>query len=592
MPLCRRRPRASTQAVLLADLLAGFLAGLVVVAMAPAAAASVQLARVDSSVPDTKGTEIRAGDPIVVRIQRGLKDAGFYGGPLNGRLNQETEDAIRAHQRTTNLKVDGRASENLAIKIETTSKVEGLLTRLDKARRKHIEAARQALLRHPATRELLSGGGGKVADPTRDATPCFRAPSAACLLTEATESAKAIHRQDMRDWALGEILASQARAGLTQEALVTVRRIGDPRLIMVALRDISEALAAAGADDEALDSAAIIPDPQKRAEALAAIAELLDRRDDSVGARQAIERLIATVTEIDKPAKQVSFHARAAVILNRVGDVTAAQKHLDVAQTLARDKLAPADQGGALHHIASAMAEMGRPRDALTLGDRIANGTERIPVLVAAATAQAKAGDASDALVIAKSIASDRYRAVVYSRIALAQAKAGEGAAATATLEKAFLAADETKRPYARDYGYSRVALAKASFPGNDRTAFDAAVETASRINDNTLRAHTLWTLAAMRKRTGDDAGSATTREAAAKATGAIVSPLSRVWMFGDLASAHIKAGEIDAAWVSFKEGLKVAEGVHNAWARARALGRLAAAMSDLARAAAEERRD
>jgi peptidoglycan hydrolase-like protein with peptidoglycan-binding domain len=572
--------------------MAGLAACLIVFAWAPPATASVELARVDGGVPDTKGAEIRAGDPVVVRIQRGLKEAGFYGGPLNGRLNRETEDAIRAYQRTTNLKVDGRASKSLAVKIETTSKVEGLLTRLDTARREHIEAAREALLRHPATRDLLSGGGDEVADPTRDATPCFRAPSAACLLTEATESAKAIHRQDMRDWALGEILASQARAGLTREALVTVRRIGDPRLIMVALRDIAEALAAAGADDEALDSADIIPDPQKRAEALAAIAGLLDRRDDPSGARHAVERLIATVAEIDKPAKQVSFHARAAVILNRVGDTTAAQAHLDVARTLVRDKLTPADQGGALRHIASALAEMGRPGDALALGDSILNGTEKIPVLVAAATAQAKAGDASDALIVAESIGSERYRAVVFSRIALAQAEAGDSAAATATLKKATDAADGTKRPYARDYGFSRVALARASFPGNDRTGFDSAVKTASRINDNTLRAHTLWTLAAMRKRTGDDSGFETTRSVATTATETIVSPLSQVWMYGDLASAHLKAGEIDAAWVSFKEGLKVAEGVHNAWARARALGRLAAAISDLARAAAEAHRD
>jgi peptidoglycan hydrolase-like protein with peptidoglycan-binding domain len=578
-----------------AGLVAGALAGFVwAIAAGISPANAEQMARVDTAVPDTKETEVGAGDPVVLRIQRGLQAGGFYGGVLNGRLNQGTQEAIRAYQRTTNLKVDGRASKRLAVKIETTSKVEGLLGRLDKARRTHIKAARAALMRHPATRDLLSGTGGanEVADPTRDAAPCFRAPSAECLLAEASESAKAIHRQDMRDWALGEILASQARAGMTEEALITVRRIGDPRLIMVALRDISEGLAAAGAEAEALDSAAIIPDPQKRAEALAAIAGLLDGRDNKDGARQAIEQLITAVAEIDQPARQVSFRARAAVVLSRVGDAAAAQAHLDAAEALARDRLTPAEQGSPLRHIAAALAEMGRPGDALALSDSIPAGTEKLPVLVAAATAEARSGDAAKALDIAETIDSERYRAVVFSRIALAQAKAGAVQSATTTLDRAIAAASETERPYARDYGFSRAALAQGTFPSADSAAFDAAVAVAARIKDNTLRAHTLWTLAAMRKRAGDNAGNTATRTAAAEATQAIVSPLSRVWMFGDLAGAHLKAGEIDAAWAAFKDGLKVAEGVNNAWARARALGRLAAAISDLARAAAETRDD
>ena len=42
--------------------------------------------------------------------------------------------------------------------------------------------------------------------------------SSRCLLEEASESAKAVARGEMRDWALGEILAAQAKTGFTAEA--------------------------------------------------------------------------------------------------------------------------------------------------------------------------------------------------------------------------------------------------------------------------------------------------------------------------------------------------------------------------------------
>ena len=80
-----------------------------------------------------------------------------------------------------------------------------------------------------------------------------------CLLSEALESAKAIGKAELRDWALGEILIAEARAGLGERAMETTSRINDPRLVMVALRDIAEAQAAGGNPEEALAAADIIP---------------------------------------------------------------------------------------------------------------------------------------------------------------------------------------------------------------------------------------------------------------------------------------------------------------------------------------------
>jgi len=61
----------------------------------------------------------------------------------------------------------------------------------------------------------------EVADPTRDASPCFRDPKEKCLLEETIESTKAIHKRELRDWALGKILVTQAKKGLTAEVKKT-----------------------------------------------------------------------------------------------------------------------------------------------------------------------------------------------------------------------------------------------------------------------------------------------------------------------------------------------------------------------------------
>ena len=106
----------------------------------------------------------------------------------------------------------------------------------------------------------------------------------------------------------------------------------------------------------------------------------------------------------------------------------------------------------------------------------------------------------------------------------------------------------------------------------------------AGDISDDPLRAHTLWAISAERRRAGDEAGARGTEALARQATKEIKSALSRVWMFGDLALGHLAAGEKDAAWKAFAEGLSLAREIHNAWARARVLGKLATTLAELTR--------
>jgi len=547
----------------------------------------------------TPGKRWQSGVSIL-RIQKTLADLGLYLGSINGHLNDETRAAIRVYQKGAGLKADGKVSRDLLGLMQNAAKVRHLLRRLDRARKSGKNAARQALLSHPATRDLIQTTNKERADPTRDTSACRKTPTVRCLLGEASESVKAVFRPELRDWALGEILVAEARAGLTEAALLTARRIRDPRLIMVALRDIAEASAEAGLDDEALEAARIIPDPDKRLDAMAAIGDIQIRRGQKAAARTTVKFLLARLDDTDSPLKRIISRTRAAVILIRADAATAAEREMTVAETEARALSAQSDMGMALRFVASAFADMERPDRAIALSKDIPSASERTTVLVSAANALVRAGDAAAALATADTIDAVRFRAVVLGGIALAQAEKGDAEGAEATLQMALAAVEKIKIPFARSYAISRLALAMARLvkltpdgassaaaaeptpgatPSNQGLrpmTYVKASETATRIDDNRLRAQTLWAIADAQRKSGDVVGVAPTEAMAEKATAEIVSKLSRVWMFGDMAVSHARRHARTEAWAAFERALEAAWIIDNAWGRSRAMARLA----------------
>ena len=527
----------------------------------------------------------RRADPLILRTQKALAEAGLYKGPLDGVMDVELQSAIRIYQKSNGLRPTGIVSEELATHLETASKVDALLNRLDVVRKEKIAAAREALLSNPEIRHLVNEAVEEIADPTRDSEPCFRKPTALCLLAEASESAKAIHEVDRRDWALGEILAAQAKAGFTHNAMSTVRRIHDPRLIMVALRKIAEGLARPGRGEEALAASEIIPDLVKKADALVAIGAIEAARKDAAGARKAVQRLIQVVQAVEDPVRRIAYYTKSATVLSQAGDAAGAGAAMRRAEDLLRGGVIRAQRETALSHLAAARAEMGQPAQALSVLKDVSGAFNRTPVLMAIAIAHADAGQVDEALAVTEKITSDRYLAITLSHIAVVQVTAGRGAEARATVALASKAAKAIKFPYARAFALNRIAIALAEIAkATDPGVFEDAVEVAGRITDDQLRAHVLWTIRAERNRVGDEAGARRTAELAREASAKIKSPLSRVWMFGDISSSHVVAGEFNEARTAFLSALDVAQGVDNAWARARALSKLASTLDDLER--------
>ncbi len=570
--------------------------GSIAVALTALAFATPNAAHVWAALPPfDPGAEIviPQPDPLVRRAQQALSKLGLYLGPEDGRLNYATATAVQIYRRSNDLGDSFRVDQELVVKLEYAVGVRRLMRQLENARAESIQDARSRLLAHPATRDLIRDGDNiEAADPTRDADSCFDNPTALCLLVEASESAKAIAKAELRDWALGEILIAEARAGLGARAMQTAARIGDPRLIITALRDISEAQAAAGHHEAAISAADIIPDAEKRADARAAIAGIQLRRGDAKDAVRTANQLLQDLDVVTDLLKRIDYRTRAAVILAGSGRREAAEDELRIAEHDARELERDSSRSAGLRHVASALADMEETSRALELLKSVSSPSDKIPVLMSAAEAQARAGDAASALATASSIADVRYRAVVLGRIASAQAEAGRLEDADSTLDIALAAIDRIDRPYARSYAISRVALAmstlydwsdtdtEAKSAGRD-AAMERAVETANLIDDRRLRAHTLW-LIADRQRSQKGGAWERTERLAITATSEVVGNLSRVWMHADLAEGHALKGQDDAAWRAFERGLALARETENTWSRARTLAKLAATLIQL----------
>jgi len=570
----------------------GFGIGSVIVV---ATARPADAARQPGDVPGQESFPLESpiANPLIKRMQLALRKAGYYKGPIDGRINGQTETAIRTYQRRENMAIDGIVTEQLVGRLESSVKVRALLQQLHRQRLLKMESARNALLRSPKTRRLLADRQRPrdAADPTRDPAPCFAAPTPQCLLAEASESARAVFKDELRYWALSEILVAETKAGLVDRAMDTVRRIEDPRLMIVALRDIAEAQAGSGRPAEALAAADIIPDPLKRAEALAAIATIQATASGTAGNRtgalRTVKLLLEILPAINAPLKRVALQARGAIIQSRTGEIDAAAQTLADAKNKAdrlRDRKA---RSVGLRHVAEALAETGHPGQALEILKNLPEQSEHTPVLVSAAAAQAKAGHADLALVTAETIEIVRYRAVVLGRIAVAQATAGEMAAAERTIEKALKAIKLIKLPFARAYAHERMARALISIARlqdgeTGKNTFRRAIASAGRIDDNMLRAKTLWAITDAQRRSGDITAANKTGTLAETETTSIRSKLTRVWMFCNIATDRKAAAAPGLAARAFDRALTLAEGIANPWARARALAYLASTQVDL----------
>ncbi len=534
---------------------------------------------IDRSFPSQmKGDELFAGNPIILRIQKVLAAEGRYKGRLDGQMNVELEAAIRIYQKRNRLKADGKATETLAKRMETHDKVQALLNKLERARLADLEKARLALLSNPLTKHLAQKPDGERANPTRDTTACFSSPTPACLLTEASESAKAVSKKDRRDWALGEILVAQTKAGLVPQAMETVERISDLRLVIVALRNIAVAQANIGRQQEALDAVSVIPDSNERLEALVKITEVeLERYKKGESSIEEINVAAKSVLDSSGPRSDldgISAISRIVAVLAATKQPLETTKALKFLENKVESFYPLEKRADAYRHLSAAYAATGNSDQALKALKRHSHDADPTSVLVATAKAHLRNGKPKKALNMANGITADRYLSILLARVAVAQFSQGKFLEAQGTLALAKETSLDISLPFAKAYALSKVALSWSEL-GNP----DEALRVTSEITDERIKAQTLWAILSSTK---GEQEKKQLEKAAWEASNEVSSTFARSWIFADAATSRASDGKEEKAREAFMTGLAIADTITNPWGRARILAKLAGVLVDL----------
>ncbi len=570
---------------------------------------SKALGATQSELPNQSGFELFISqdqmENMIKRLQQGLLSLDYYSGPITGTVTPETDKAIRLYQRQNNMEQTGIVNAALLDKIETMAGINALLDKLSITKQVHTDAARQALLDNPSTRDLLTAEiVDEAADANRDPSLCYEKPTVRCLLVEALENAKTVNRSEMRNWVFGEILVAQARVGMSDAARDTTRRIKDPRLIMTALGEIAKAQALSGNHGNAIAAATVIPDTAERAKTLVILAEIFMDQGNKSDAVVAIDNLEMnnTIPNTDPNTdsntspttidiKSLGLLARASVVLFKAGETDRADALRVHLKTQSTQYTSVPNADTAMRHIASAMASIGDLVGALNLLDQVSNASEKMPVLMQTAEAQALAGDMLAATQTAQSIEALRYRAIILSTIAAELARTGEQSKALEIMDMAIETRQGIQYPFARDYAASRIALAFgaiASAHGSaeaDSEIMNKAMEMIGKIEDQQLRAKSYWMLAFNNfdLERPKDTTLSHIKNSALAATRNIDSMTNQAWLLADLAEERAKLGNHKWAEELYEMSLTIVQTIKNAWGRARVLAKLSQALMAIA---------
>lgn len=521
--------------------------------------------------------------PVITRVQVLLKEFDLYDGPVDGRMNDELNAAVKQYQAVSGLDPDGRISEELLAHIEFKGQAQQLLARLEDVSKTQRDLAHRQLRQSSATRALVDRQRQKtVADPTRDPTLCYDAPTVACLIREAIETAKSVHRRHFRDWVYGEIAVVQARARMPEAARESAGNIDDPRLIIKTLRNIARAQADTDQLEAAAVSAGIVPDSWSRVEAMAALASARARAGDWPSARQLKAEIYEILEEIGDDRPKTALLGKLAGGLAAAGDSVSALSILDLEGERLRRRpggLSDSAQIYTLSTLSAAYSDLNRlARARAHLPDKT-HAVQRRTALIALARAEARANRDAAAVEVASELSEAQYRAVAFADIGRIQMAAGRVDMARASLEKAAQSLEniDQARKFSRAHATDRIS--SAWLQGG---LLSQSEKSAGEISDAKLRAFAFARIAqnyAGRNKFGEAERLFQRMETAATK---ITAALDRVWMYANVSLYLAAQGNLSGASETFNSALDVVRKMSSSWARAQALVRLVSALGGL----------
>lgn len=508
--------------------------------------------------------------------QEFLQDLGFYEGAIDGIRGPDLEKAIRSYQKKYGLQQTGKVSDDLLRHLENIGRVQMLLQRLGDVRKQKQEKARQALLANPTTRKLIENKKTEIADPTRDPATCYAHPTAVCLLDEAVASSHAVFEDDLRDWALGEILEAQVQVGLSDEAMETAGRIQDNRLVIAALTNIAKVQAKAGDTAEARSGLGLIPFMDRRLSVMLTIARHYHdvAAFDEMGS--VLDEIVALSRSIQSPSVRLPVLIEVATMRSQL-DRKAALGLLKEYVGIVRERLSGSARTTVLRQIATALADVGHAEWGLRTVEELPDDETRIPVLMASARAFLKRDRFEAARHAIERISAPRYRSIIMSDMGLALYQSGHEAEGHLELESAYTLARSIELPFAKNYALLKVLQVKKDIVLSkaDKTQMRDVLEMSEKISDARMRAHFLWEVSAVLP-TGD-ALAVVAQDQFRSAFEDIGSVFSKTWLLADLAAKHLAQEQTELAQKAFQLGMDTLQDLTNPWAKARALAKFGA---------------
>lgn len=557
--------------------------GLLFAGLALAAVPGLSGVSADQSIAELRshhitsaGTSIEVPwSPVILEVQTALARLGFYKGSIDGRDSIATGYAVRVYRKVHGLDgASGDWGELLAHLEAQTAEGAEIESRLDRARRTQIKAAREILDQRIELQTILHGSAPAADDSDAESYGCLVIPNADCLFRTAMESAGSVVREEYRNWALRDLIRAQALAGRYDAALASLKKLTDPRLIFVALREIAEAMAGTGRFEKALETARLIPEPNHRARAMVSIATALAVSRQYLQAREVGEEATRLLARERDVADRVMTAAGFAEDVADAGD----RHHAAALLKSAAGDLAGADDGpardAAWARLARAQLAIGNQTAAAEALGNIADARSRSGVAVGGALRRGEPGRATQLLA---SVDDLRYRVLALCDVAWSHHRTGDVAGAASLLTRAAQLVEEVDSPYAGSFARARIAETLAKLG-----QFDAAEEAAMRIADDALRARTLWAVSERRRAAGDVAGSERSERRAIAVAGAAMSAFDRTAVLGDIAVSLARAGRIELAREAYTDALQATRRIKIDWWRARALARAAGTLHEL----------
>lgn len=510
---------------------------------------------------------------VLAAIQKNLSNLGYYNGRIDGRFDDETRKAIDNYRRQNGIIDKETLWPAVLIHMQALGEAIQVQKSLKAARIRQIDAAKSQLKSHTAARVLLTDRPQiETADPLHNSSICLSSPTLRCLLDEALESIKGVNRDRYRNWALQDLIAVFAAAGMVEPMKNAIRRITDARLILVALRDSIAAMVSSDRMATAEETLELMPDGADRVRALLVIGKGWVSRGDQVEARRVLNAALRELASLDDPIRTPQLRADAAVILSQASEGQRSRGLLRELESQAE----AASNLEIMSSIISAYAEIGDLERAQSLLNEAAdkNAMRKGKMSLAIAYADRRLTDQS--IKLAAMIESPRYQIVALCEAAKKFIARGELNGARRALGEAVKNIEEVKKGFARDF--ARTCLAEAyALIGDSENSW----RTIGLVDSADMRARSLWKMWSISKKYGRPTDLDRLIKEAVLATKAS-DTFKRVLIWAEASVLASRSGEKETAASYLVNAIEIVRGMETRWWRARAFSRIAKSIISL----------